>query len=326
MDVEFGQRDKNSTMSNQKSNNDSQNQAKRPVENITEKVQLEFHSLNSEIVKIQRDYYNYKIQTEDKFSTLQAENNHLQSEVERSARAVHNIYQEMSEVLVQNRIIAENNHKLVAEKEDLENKIIELEQSESRSQSLVSEKCLEFSEEKEILLGELSCLKSSKEKLFLELNAKIKALEEDIQDEKNRNEDLQLEFTTLLKEKYKLELTLRKREAMTGRLRGRYQTRVSTSDNVKISDNGKKKKKIAKVKTPKAAAKNLQIASNVELNISNLHRNVWKFYGHEGAVNSDFNAIKLFSTSPAIPIEPMTGNSSVGKDATETVTLSDSEG
>ncbi|CAL8097979.1 unnamed protein product [Orchesella dallaii] len=312
-------------MSNWKTEGDSQNQAKSPDENLTEKVHLEFHSLNSEIVKIQRDYCNYKIQTEDKFSTLQAKNNQLRSEVERSATAVHKIYQEMSEVLVQNRIIAENNHKLIAEKEDLENKINELEQSESRSQALVSVKCLEFSEEEEILLGELNCLKSSKENLYLELKTKIKKLEEDVQEEKKRNESLQLEFMTLIKEKYKLELTLRKREAMAGRLRGKYQTRVNTSDSDKASDKNKKKRQISKVKSPEAATKNMQIPSNVSLNISNLERNVWKFYGNENAVNSGFMAMKPFCASPQTPTIPGAGSISGGMDETEIVTLSDSE-
>ncbi|CAL8143409.1 unnamed protein product [Orchesella dallaii] len=294
---------KESIMSENLNKEDSRNQNEIPVEKLTQKIKLEFHGLNSDIANIQKEYCNYKIRADDQLSMLHAKNTRLQSEVQKSATVVHTIYKEMSEVLVQNRIIAENNHILIAQKEKLENKIVQLKQSESRSQALFSIKCAEFSKDKEILLGELSSIKTSNNKLLLEFNSKIENLRENVLMERKQNENLQLKFTKLLTQKYKLELYLRKQRIVA--------------------------RKFGNLKTGKfndGVAETTKKLGNGNGNILRLKQDKCKLRGNDGSVNSDkFQIMKPFCTSSSTTRASAKGTISGGNGQIEVVTLSDSE-
>ncbi|CAL8143410.1 unnamed protein product [Orchesella dallaii] len=302
------------------------------VDKLAEKLQVEFYTLSSDNDKLQQEYNAYKKQAEGKLSKLYGKNARLRCEVHTSASAIHTIYQEMSEVLVQNRIIAGNNHQLVSEKIALENKLFEVKQSESSLQALVSTKSIEFSEEKEMLLGELSSMKISNEKLLLELNSRIKALEEEVQLMKTRNENLQHEIAIL--QKCDLDFILKKRAAITSRLRRKFCNRV----NINNIENGTEKGKkivLSELKTygdgefkhdVAKASENMEGPASSNLNNSIQQWSIWKGENNTG-ISDLFSAIQPFcaSVSTATLVTGKSERIFGEANQVEIVTLSDSD-
>ncbi|CAL8103671.1 unnamed protein product [Orchesella dallaii] len=295
-------------MENQQIGESSRPQNEWSVDKLAEKLQVEFYTLSSDNNKIRQEFYAYKTEAEEKLSKLYRKNARLRSEVHTSASAIHTIYQEMSEVLVQNRIIAGNNHQLVTEKTDLENKLFEVEQSESRLKDLVSAKSIEFLEEKEILLGELSSMKISNEKLLLELNSRIKVLEEDVQLKKTMNENLQHELEIL--QKCEVDVIFKKRAAITSKLRRKYYGRVS----IKNDEKGKEKEKkivISELKTYgdgglksdfADASVQMESPTNSNVDTSIPQWNIWK--RQDSTANSNpFPMIQPFYASTVTHVE-----------------------
>ncbi|CAL8098003.1 unnamed protein product [Orchesella dallaii] len=300
------------------------------VDELVEKLQMEFYTLSSDNNKLQQEYYAYKNQAEEKLSNLYVENARLRSEVHTTASAVHTIYQEMSEVLLQNQIIAGNNHHLLTDKTELENKVFEVEQSESTLKALVSAKSIEFSEEKEKLLGELSSMMISNDNLLLELRSRIKVLEEDVQLKKTRNENLQHEVALL--QKCDLDFILKKRAATTSRLRRKFYGPVNIINYEKAGEKGKKIV-ISQAKTQGDGefksdvadiSGNIEIPPNRNLENSIMQWSVWK--GQDStAISQSFSLIQpLCASSETHAAEKIEGSPGE-ENQVEVVTLSDSD-
>ncbi|CAL8098011.1 unnamed protein product [Orchesella dallaii] len=238
----------------------------------------------------------------------------------------------MSEVLVQNRIIAGNNHHLVTENTELENKRFEVEQSESNLKVQVSAKSIEFSEEMEILLGELSSMKISNEELLLELHSRIEILEDDVQLKKMKNENLQHKVELL--QKCDLDFFFERRAATASRLRRKFYARRNINNNENERGN-EKKLAISKRNTYSDgeltsdvanAFENMERQPNKNLGNYILQWSIWK--RQDDTNNSDqFSMMQRFSASTsttthvAEKVEGIPGE----ENPFEIVTLSDSE-